>query len=34
VIASRFAPETRGCTLEEVNENRLVVDPETADTTS
>jgi putative MFS transporter len=34
VIASRFAPETRGRTLEEVNEARLVVDPETADTTS
>ena len=27
VIASRFAPETRGRTLEEVNEARLVVDP-------
>jgi putative MFS transporter len=34
VIASRFAPETRGRTLEEVNEARLVVDPETAGTTS
>ena len=31
VIASRFAPETRGRTLEEVNEARLVVDPEAAD---
>ena len=33
VIASRFAPETRGRTLEEVNEARLVVDPEPADST-
>ena len=32
VIASRFAPETRGRTLEEVNEARLVVGPETVDT--
>jgi hypothetical protein len=26
VITSRFAPETRGRTLEEVNEKQLVVD--------
>ena len=29
VVASRFAPETRGRTLEEVNEKRLVVDEPT-----